>query len=499
MSAKKALYNILTEALQEIVAFICALILPRLILSTYGSSYNGVVSSITQFLDYISILTLGVSGAIRVAVYKAKDDIGAKSAIVKASEKYLHKVACALVAYVAVLTIIYPIIVRDEFDWIETASLVVIISLGTFAEYLFGVSIKAFLSAEQSNYIWNIVSILSKIFSTILSVILISIGQSIQIVKLGSAIILAAAPIIASKIAKKKFHLISDVEPDTAALNARKDVVAHSIANIVHSYTDVFLLTVFTNPIIISIYSIYTLVFSSIRKLQMIFTTGMEGAFGKVWARGDLKQYRNNFITYEFLCFAFVSVIFPCVGILLLPFIKLYTNHVHDANYVLPAFAYLSVATHALYGLRTPYVTAVQSAGHYKETKKYAFIEAGLNFTISFCVVFWNGLIGVTLGTLIANLYRTVQYAIYASKYLINRNFSEFIKRCLWLCMNFALIVIAAHFIIIWQKQSWEMWIINGAICFALSMSVTVITSLIFYKNDFLKLVQILKRMIKRN
>ena len=499
MRTKKAFYNIVTEILLEVVSFVCALVLPRLILSTYGSSYNGVISSITQFLDYISILTLGISGAIRVAVYRAKDDINAKSAIVKAAEKYMHKVACALVIYVAALAVIYPYLVRDNFGWLETASLVLIISIGVFAEYLFGVTVKAFLSAEQSNYIWNIVQIASKIISTVAAVVLIYIGQSIQIVKLGSAVILAATPVIASIIAKKKFHLISDIEPDTLALSARRDVVAHSIANTVHSYTDIFLLTVFTDPITVSIYSIYSLVFTSVKKIQQVFTTGMEGAFGSLWAQGQYKQYRDNFNTYEFLCFAFVSVVFPCVSLLLLPFIQLYTNDVHDANYILPVFAYLSVATHALFGLRTPYVTAVQSAGHYKETKKYAFIEAGLNFSISFIAVFWNGLIGVTLGTLIANLYRTVQYAAYASKNLISRSFGKFIKRLLWLCMNFAVIVVAVHFIIRWQTFSWGMWVFNGIICFAFSLIVTVITSVIFYKDDFLKLIQVLKRIIKRN
>lgn len=499
MRAKKALYNIITEALRETITFICALILPRLILTTYGSSYNGVVSSITQFLGYISVLTLGISGAIRVAVYKAKDDIEAKSAIVKASEKYMHKVACALVVYTAILAIIYPYLVRDEFEWLETASLVVIISIGVFAEYLFGIAIRAFLSAEQSNYIWNIMQIISKIASTVIAVILIYAGQSIQIVKLSSAVILAIAPILANIVAKKKFHLKSEVKPDVNALSARKDVVAHSIANIVYSNTDIFLLTVFTDPITVSIYSIYTLVFSSARKIQEVFTTGMEGAFGSLWARGEYKQYKENFVVYEFLCFSFVSVIFPCIGILLLPFIQLYTKGVHDANYILPFFAYLSVITHAFYGLRTPYVTAVQSAGHYKETKKYAFIEAGLNFSISFCAVFWNGLIGVTFGTLFANLYRTVQYAAYASKHLINRHFGEFIKRCLWLGLNFVVIVLVAHLIIRWQAVVWETWIFNGVICFVVSLCVTAASAYVFYKNDFLRLVGILKRMIKRN
>ncbi len=500
MKTKKAFYNITTEALQEIVAFVCALILPRLILSSFGSSYNGLVSSITQFLDYISLLTLGISGAIRVSIYRAKDDIKAKSAIVKASERYLRKVAYAFIAYVAVLLITYPFLVRNEFAWLETASLIVIIGFGVFAEYLYGVTTKAFLSAEQSNYLWNIVQIFSRIASTGISVLLIRLGQSIQVVKLGSAVILAATPLVSNVIMKKRFHLMMDVEPDNKALSMRKDVVAHSIANCVHSYTDVFLLTLFTTPATISIYSIYALIFNSIRKIQTVFTTGMEGAFGSLWAQGKYKQFRENFNIYEFLCFAFVSVIFPCVGLLLLPFIRLYTNGVHDANYILPVFACISVMTHGVFGLRTPYVTAVQSAGHYRETKKYAFIEAGLNFGISAVAVFVNGLVGVTLGTLIANLYRTVQYAVYASKNLLDRSVGVFIKRCLWLFLNVIVIVTVKSFLPAIPINTWSLWVVNGFYCLFVSLTVTAGTALLFYHDEFKKALQVAGRMLgKKN
>lgn len=498
MRTKRAFYNIVTEILLEVVAFACALILPRLILSTFGSDYNGLVSSITQFLDYISLLTLGISGAVRVSIYKAKDDIKAKSSIVKASERYLRKVAYVFVAYVAVLAVVYPFLVRDEFKWLETSSLIVVIGFGVFTEYFYGVTIKAFLSAEQSNYVWNIVQIFSRIASTGISVLLICLGQSIQVVKLGSAIVLTATPLILNVVTKKRFHLISDVEPDNIALSMRKDVVAHSIANSVHSRTDIFLLTLFTNPATISVYSIYALVFSSMQKVQNVFTTGMEGAFGALWAQGKYKQYRENFNIYEFLCFAFVSVMFPCVGILLLPFIRLYTNSVHDVNYILPVFAYLSVITHGVFGLRTPYLTAVQSAGHYRETKRYAFIEAGLNFGISAVAMFVNGLVGVTLGTLAANLYRTVQYAIYASKNLLDRSIWAFIKRCAWLLINIIVIVILKSLLPAIPINTWNLWIINGFYCFFISFTITAGTAFIFYREDFKSSIQVVFRMFEK-
>ena len=56
MRSKKALKNIISSLLLQLVTVICGLILPRAIIGKYGSNVNGLISSITQFLTYITLL-----------------------------------------------------------------------------------------------------------------------------------------------------------------------------------------------------------------------------------------------------------------------------------------------------------------------------------------------------------------------------------------------------------------------------------------------------------
>lgn len=56
MRSKKAIKNIIVSLFQQIVTIICGLILPRAIIGAYGSGVNGLISSITQFLTYITLL-----------------------------------------------------------------------------------------------------------------------------------------------------------------------------------------------------------------------------------------------------------------------------------------------------------------------------------------------------------------------------------------------------------------------------------------------------------
>ena len=501
MRTEKAFYNIISQLSYEIIAMVCGLILPRFILAAFGSNYNGLISSITQFLDYISILTLGISGATRVAIYKANSngDIKDVSSVLKATDIYMRKVAYAFLLYVFFLAILFPIGFKNQFGWLNVFLLVVVIGIGVFAEYFFGITFRTYLMANQGMYISNIIQICTKLLSTIISVLLIVSGQSLLTVKFGSAICFAASPIILQYIVRRKYGILSDIEPNMKSLNLRGDVMAHSIANCVHQYTDIFLLTIFTSSSVVSVYSVYGLVLSSLRKLQSVFTSGLEGAFGDLWAKKEFETFESRYVTLEYLMFSFVSVVFSCALILLIPFIKLYTLGISDTEYLLPSFAFISVITDAFFCLRAPYLITVQAAGKYKETKKYAFIEAGLNFFISFFAVLKFGLIGVVFGTLIANIYRTIQYAVYISKNLIQtRPILNFVKRLIWLSLNMVLIYISSLIFPQILILNWIQWILAGVYYVCISVFITVVTSNIFYKNDFLISIMLLRKIFLR-
>ena len=70
MRSKKAIKNIISSLLQQLTVIICGLILPRAIIGTYGSNVNGLISSITQFLSYITLLEAGIGTVIKSVLYK---------------------------------------------------------------------------------------------------------------------------------------------------------------------------------------------------------------------------------------------------------------------------------------------------------------------------------------------------------------------------------------------------------------------------------------------
>ena len=65
MRSKKALYNIITNLIMQGSAIIYGFVIPKIIIDYFGSDVNGLVSSITQFLAYITLLESGFGPVVK--------------------------------------------------------------------------------------------------------------------------------------------------------------------------------------------------------------------------------------------------------------------------------------------------------------------------------------------------------------------------------------------------------------------------------------------------
>jgi O-antigen/teichoic acid export membrane protein len=226
----------------------------------------------------------------------------------------------------------------------------------------------------------------------------------------------------------------------------------------------------------------------------------MEAAFGDMWVKGEMETLQKNFRTFEYLLFSFTSVIFSCLGILILPFIEIYTKGVTDTEYIRSVLAILITITEGIYCIRQPYLTLVYATGSYQETKNGALVEALVNVVLTFALVPLFGISGAIIGTLVANVFRTTQFAIYISKNILNRNITEVVKRVLWVLLNIAIIIgiscVLLHFVSF--SVTWFGWLAEAFVVFIIAVIVTLIMSFLFYCKDLRNLVELLIRTIKK-
>lgn len=417
--------------LEELVAIISGFILPRMILTYFGSDYNGIIASVTQFIGCIALLKSGIGMATKAALYEPLyyNEKETVSGIMSATMKFLRRVSYIFVAGIIVFACIYPFCIKEDFSWEFTASLVLIISLGTFFQYYFGLGNQLLLEADQKYYIVSIITIINTLLNTIISVICMKAGMSIHGMKLCSSIVYCTTPIFLNYYVNKKYKLNRKATPDWNRISKRWDAFGMQIANFVNSNTDIVVASLFLNMREVSVYTVYYLVINGIKKVIVRISSGVEAALGNLKAERDAKKLKNNFLFFEFVLNFICSFVFSCLIILIVPFVSVYTKGITDVNYSRYVFSIVACFAELFYCLRLAYTFMVQAMGAFSETKRFFYIEAVINIVISVILVNFVGLVGIVIGTLLAMIYRTAVFAQFVYKDVIQTTFSFFCKR----------------------------------------------------------------------
>lgn len=498
MRSKVAIKNIMLAIISQVITLICGFVIPKLIIENFGSSVNGLTSSIAQFLGYISLLESGIGPVIMSALYKpiAKKDNKEIANIIKSSQKFFRTIAYIFLIYLIILCIIYPTIINNEFDSWFTISLILIIAISTFAEYFLGMTYKLFLNANQKGYIVSNIQIVTTILNAIFVVALVKIGCNIQIVKLASVTIFVLRPILQYIYIKKKYNINLKEADSNYKLKQKWDGLAQHIASVVHSNTDIAVLTILSNLKEVSVYSVYLLVVNGIKNLTLSLRNGIDALFGDIMAKEEKKLLNKGFRIYELFYFTIITIIFTCTLVLIVPFVSVYTRGIVDINYSRPLFGFLIVLAEFVDCIRLPYGTLIYSAGKFKETRIGAWIEAGLNIGISIILVIKYGIVGVAIGTLVAMTVRTIEFIIFTSKNILERNIIESIKRIVIIVLQVIFIYII-KFVILdkFIVNTYLEWVILAVVTGLITILVVGITNIIIYKNDFKEALNILSKI----
>lgn len=499
---RRARLNILTSLLNQAVTMVCGLIIPRLMLTSFGSEAYGATTSIAQFLSYITLLEGGVCGVARAALYKplVERDSRAISGVVADIRRFFRAIAYVFVVYTLLLAASYKSISRIQcLDWLSSAALVVVISLSIFTEYFIGISYDALLQADQKTYVTQTITVMSVVLNAVMMFVLIRLGCGLILVKLASGIVFSLKPFLLWLYVRRHYRLEPVPAGQGHALQQKWDALAQHLAYFLHCNIDVFVLTLMSNLTQVAVYGVHTMVISKVERLASASSAGMEAMFGEQYARGDRQALNRIFGQYETLISAVSLFIFGVCAVMLVPFVRLYTAHISDADYIAPVFALLMVLGSLLTMLRSPCHSMVIAAGHFRQTRWAAFGEAIINVTLSVILVWKLGLVGVAIGTVAAVLFRFVYYMVYLSRHIIHRPARLFVRRCVYCAAVFAAIVAAGTAVCAWLGAASPLhWVLTAIAVSVVAGAVLVAGLVLFYREDSLALFGMLRRRLSR-
>lgn len=488
---KRGFYNIIWGVFGQVITIALGIVVPRLVLVSFGSEVNGLLNSITQIYAYFTLIEAGIGATTLQALYKptADKDKDAINGILSATSRYYKRVALIYFGAVMVFATVYPLTVNSYLPKIWIFFIILLNGLGSVINFWIQGKYTIFLSSIGKSYVNTNLGTVSNVLTSASKIILLLMGCDVLQLQVVYFVISIIKMLFIYFYIKRNYSWINvKAEPNYSALSQRNSVLIHQISYLIFSNTDVLLITYFLGLKEVSVYSMYLMLFTYIN----VFATQIYSAFnfrlGQIY-NSNIDLYKKYHDIFEVYYLSIVFIMFTMGYVFIVPFLNLYTAGVNDVNYLDYKLAFLFFAMNILSSGRNSSVMVINYAGHFKNTVKQTVIESVINVVCSLAFINIFGIYGVLMGTIAALLYRMIDMVIYSNKRLLKRSsFITFRRWILNLGISFIVIFIT-HKIDINSDSYFSLIlsaIIIGIIIFAAFMIINSLLEIKVSKNLFL-------------
>lgn len=342
---KNTLLSTTLNITEQIVAMVFGLIVPRLVIKTFGSEVNGLTAFISQMLQVFGLLQAGMIGASIFALYEpiAKKNYEKMNVIVDASSRFYRKVAGL---FFSLVLMSIPYIVYKETDtgfarW-EIIVTTIIMGINATLTFLFNSRYDIIISSYQKRYLLSIATIVNKCVYYGLTVCVILLRKHFVLMYASSLV----ANICTILILRHYYRQLTKewLKPidgkNTYKIQNRNYLLCNQV---VYQIINSLPLLLIANFYDLKVASVYSINFTLVNILKMVITAFMRsvtepfGNYRVTHSKDDVvKMYRVIQAGISFVVIIF-SACFVCLST---SFISIYTNNISEVNYVIPVMAF---------------------------------------------------------------------------------------------------------------------------------------------------------------
>ena len=485
--------------ISQVITLSLGIIIPKLMIVSYGSEVNGLLSSIRQVFVYVALLEAGIGTASLQALYApiAANDKKRTCEIMSATNRYYKRTGILYGIAVIALAIIYPIVVKSDIPVFVVVAVIFFQGASGVINYFFQGKFTILLRVDGKSYITTNATTIVSIASKLIQIGLMLTGFDVVMVQFSYFVVNLLQMIYISLYVKKHYAWLDlSVEPDYASLSQSKNVIIHQVSGLIFNNTDIIVLTLFCDLKTVSVYSLYSLIVSCVSNIIDMLCSSVEFVLGQAF-----NSNRNYFLKLQEVYETYylgISFFFFTVTLIMLPsFMRVYSQGITDAQYVDKYLPLLFVTLNVLMYSRRTSSQIINFAGHFKQTQVRSIIESAINLTVSLVLVFKIGMYGVLLGTIAALLYRTNDVIIYANWNILGRKPWKTYRR--WIQNTIVMVLLVGSLYKILPEISTLMaWVVNAIWVAVLCGCVYFAIDSFFDKESFLFIKTILMGVINR-
>ncbi|MCB8565038.1 lipopolysaccharide biosynthesis protein [Fusobacterium ulcerans] len=488
---KKIFFNLIITILTSLLSFM----VNKYFANYMGIEKLGLMKLFTQIMAYLNLVDMGIASASTYALYEPlyKKNIERISIIINTITSLYNKVFFFIIIIGLLINPIIPFFIKDNIFSKDIYLYWSLYVINTAITYLF-VKYSILFTANQEFLYVRMIQGISKIFYQILQIIVIIKIQSF----LGFIFLLILDNItqyIFYKYHYKKYysHIVKTHEKDKNISKNLKNLFWHKIGGLVVFNTDLILISKFISLEIVGIYASYQMIEQMILIILSIILNVLRPMIGKYIAIHTKEEIYNYWKKLNIL-FLSISIIFSCCTYYLINgFVSLWLGR----NYIFSDITVLLICINLFIRCFRNVTDIFKGGSGFFDDIHLPIAEAAINFASSLILVFYLGLNGVIIGTILSNiLIICIAKPLLVFKRCFNKDYKEYIK----VYGNYLLLVIFSlvlskfllNYIPTIEIYTWIDWLKEAVLVSSIISTVTLI--IFVFDKDFREGISIIRR-----
>lgn len=481
----RLLTNMISYAALQIVNMMVGLFLPRLYLSVYGSEINGVVSTVNSFISYFSYLEAGLGLTMIHSLFKplADRDYSQLNSLLSYSKKKYKEISIVYFVLVLFASFFFPIVnPTAALGKVEFFGLVLVIGLYGALDFYTMAKYRVLLTADRKEYVISNAMIVAQLLRFVFVWGLLHLNLSVAVVKIVPVLTLLLRSVILNWYIRRNYSNVDYKVPPCYTVEGKQQQYDALLLQISIS-TSISLPTIIISQFLgfkeANVYAVYYLVISAMISIISALSSSVSPMLGRSIAQGE--KISGTYNVYDYIVSYVITVSFATTTVMILPFIKLYTNVVDDINYIYSSYALLISIWAAAYSYRIPVTAVLNAAAIYTKNRISNIVNLAIQIILGIIGTMFYGISGLLIVMIVAAIQRNISLSINNDREVLHCGIKNtIIRQILMISMIVFSHIIATDYI--YSKNLSVMgWCVAGVIVLFVEV---MICSLIWISSD---------------
>lgn len=409
MDKQKSILNVTISVASKIVTLVLAVVVRRLLIDRCGNDVNGLYALYVSIIGFLSIVELGVGGAITFCMYRpiVEGDNDKVSALYHLFRKLYLLIGGAILLGGILIAPFVPFFVNDHAQvGTGITGTFIIMLISVVITYLF-VAKSSLINAYKNNYITTTINSGGIIVQYLLQILILIVSSSFSWYLACRIMATAVQWSLTNLFVDRNYrHIIVrksklDKSGEKEVAQKIKAMFLHKIGLLLINSTDSLIISAFVGVAVLGKYSNYTLIQTSMNDVIILVFTSLTSVLGHLYAeksRATAKAYCYGFHLINFMIgivfyLGYYAVIDNLIEILFGT--DLVMSKSVSAVITLNGFVQF---------LRSSTLTFRDATGTFYNDRWKPLIEGIVNVLLSVLLVKQIGVVGVIAATILTNL-----------------------------------------------------------------------------------------------